>query len=449
MPAKRKTKQKPRSRRAASVPRTGRSQRQKSLSSDERSLLSSAQKVAERLRVDLLRVVDHLPETARSMSGMARHLGVDRNLAQRVLLVAKATAPGPELLEKSPGIDALNAFARSLKSKGARKESLVSLEQAIAAFEVLIEQAGRSHAALARRIRQARRSEWSHLSCDSTFDRDLRESMHRNAAEWCGESTDCALHVFFANLSPDDRTRIDVAMVNGLIGYTARPPAPPLTIMADASGNGKFETMHRTPLLPRGSQTVLWPFTTRPLGVITHNASPRGLLTVIDPAIASQGRKVDYVTGIRPVSSEPNTFLVPPYDHDNTMRVRRPARHLLMDVFMHRDLIARARPGVGTFFPGLQWPMPRENWWSHSLPQHARLELIGENLGPIRTEAYPRHEELVRSMFESLEWPAAEFIGHRLSVPFPVWGTDYRIWFDAEADPGNPERKLGGLRHRS
>ena len=65
--------------------------------------------------------------------------------------------------------------------------------------------------------------------------------------------------------------------------------------------------------------------------------------------------------------------------------------HLLVlkygwDFTEYRDVITRVRPGVGTFFPGLQWPLPRDQWWNHRLPQHAGIELIGASVDAIERD---------------------------------------------------------------
>src|SRR5690606_17622437 len=110
--------------------------------------------------------------------------------------------------------------------------------------------------------------------------------------------------------------------------------------------------------------------------------------------------------------------------------IREPARALIFDVYLHREMARRAIPQLDLYLwsPGLDQSL--SDVWFDALETSTPLQLLGP--GPRRCEsaAFVRHADLTRSVFEKLGYDAGEFVGFRCEVAFPMWGGAYAISFD-------------------
>jgi hypothetical protein len=142
------------------------------------------------------------------------------------------------------------------------------------------------------------------------------------------------------------------------------------------------------------------------------------------------GNAVDVVVGWQ----RPRACQHPARDPVPTLEVgalmREPARWLVLDTWLHRDMAAGAVPSLETYVWSPTVETSLSDHWLDRLPASPLLRVLGRGLERTATPAYPRHCELTRSAFEHLGWDPAEYIGYRAEIAFPLWGGAYFAVFD-------------------
>ena len=90
----------------------------------------------------------------------------------------------------------------------------------------------------------------------------------------------------------------------------------------------------------------------------------------------------------------------------------------------------RFRPAIEALLwkPGLD--VTEDERWTIRLPHQPKLQLLGRGLSAAASDLYPRHAELSRSFFDHIGWNAAEFIGFRCELRFPIWRAGYCMSFE-------------------
>jgi hypothetical protein len=65
------------------------------------------------------------------------------------------------------------------------------------------------------------------------------------------------------------------------------------------------------------------------------------------------------------------------------------------------------------------------------------LQLLGSDAQTLPSRLYPRHGEMVATLFERLGWGMSEYVGYRCEVEYPFWAGFYCMTFDYEAGRGD------------
>ncbi len=113
--------------------------------------------------------------------------------------------------------------------------------------------------------------------------------------------------------------------------------------------------------------------------------------------------------------------------------VNCPSERLILDVYLHQDMERRYRPGLDCLMWSADLDIPPERRWSIRIPNGPRLQLLGPALTHAASPHYARHTELTQYLFEHVGWEAAEFIGFRCEIAYPVWRGGYCMTFDPVA----------------
>jgi len=110
--------------------------------------------------------------------------------------------------------------------------------------------------------------------------------------------------------------------------------------------------------------------------------------------------------------------------------INYPTRHLIFDVFLHRDMEREFRPGIDVqlWAPNLD-TRPADRWLTR-FPDVPRLQLLGTGVAHAQTPAYPRYVELVRTFFDQVGWSPEDFVGFRCEVDYPIWRSGYFMSFE-------------------
>lgn len=400
----------------------------KPLTSDERALCD---RVAARLHAALNTLVDQLPETAQSGSGMAKHLDIVRNTTQRVMHALRDQSPSALTLVKLPGIKGLEQMLEAMRSAGVSKQLIEIAQAAVGQFEQVIETLAGSHTKLASRINAT-----GSIDTETTLGTvDQRRLLFESAIGVTGRSAETSVSMYAFRRSPENPDVLQRALASGLLQTTIMPGGMPIVIRAgdtlqwDDPESRSFDLLDDSKPEGNTPQALIKEFTTHPLPTVSSQGTSDNLVQVIDPAKLDGPQTIDVITAAR--SNHP---YLDPQTGKMTLDevwslVNCPTVRLLFDVYLHRDMERQLRPSIDAqlWYPNLTSPGGQR--WITRYPSPPRLELLGEGITHAQTNLHPRHRELTTLFFDRLGWDPSEFVGFRCEVLYPVWRAGYCMSF--------------------
>lgn len=400
--------------------------------------LAEAEQVARRLHEELRTVVTLLPEPQRGASAMSRTLGVDRATCQRIVAAASQANAGVEILSQVPGVQGLRQFVTAMGARPDRKanaEALASAAAAIDRFEGLLSRLGGSQRQLKARLGLDGRQGDPHPTQGGADDPASREALFRAAAAVTGRFCSTLLDVRVIRPVSGKPSLTEGLRIRGMLGHVARPDAVPLEVAgsaplrADPVGPA-FETLGHTPASGNTPGSLLAPFCSQPLPRVTSRAAGYRVAHVIDTATTSGDKPGDIVIAHRGAQPDRHPATLTPPLGEMWFLMTFPARRMVFDVFLHREIARRCIPSIELHLWGPDVGRHGASRWSTRFPANPRLELLGSGLSGVSTPAYSRHPDLLRHVFQQVEWPEDEFVGYRCEVSYPVWRAGYCMAFD-------------------
>jgi len=397
------------------------------LGEDERN---RALRVAERLHADLGRLVGGLPEHARAASGMSRYLGIVRNTCQRVVSALQDLDPTVATLAKLPGVKGLERFVEAARSRGVPGEDVDLAEVAVRQFDSLIADLAGSHAKLTARLGAG---DPSAPASRSRAAERARADLFAAAANVTGRSCDVAISMYIFRTEHDAVLR---ALASGLIGATVLPGGMPVVLSAgdtlrwDEDESRRPRTLGAEQIKGRTSESLLTPFTTHPLPTVSGRGEPGSLLQVIDPSTLDGPERFDVVTALQSDNPRIDPETGKPTFDEIWNLVNCPAKHLIFDVYVHREMDREFRPSIDAqlWYPNLG--SPGGDRWISRFPDQPRLELLGPGIERAFTPTYPRSLELAAYFFDRLGLDPVEFVGYRCETSYPIWRAGYCMRFE-------------------
>lgn len=181
-------------------------------------------------------------------------------------------------------------------------------------------------------------------------------------------------------------------------------------------------------------RVLLREFCSSPLPKIVPSGVPGCFEHVVTPESVSPNSKIDAFTAISSVYDHPAL------DSEDRRRsfaahMSLPSKWLLQDIFLHRSLASACVPECAA----MRWnPYLQLNplaGWANLLPDAPRLEILGGGARSHQSSVWARHGELVQRAFTMAGRDPAEFVGHRMHVPMPIWGMHYVLSFDYSHGP--------------
>lgn len=409
---------------------------------------SRADRVARRLHAEITAFLLTLPRDARNASGLARHLGIDRTTCQRAVFAVARPYAGIELLGRLPGVRALQQLAdAAISAQPPIDEATVAgLTAAIDQFRELIQAMGGSQSSLVRRLDGGAGDSVgtvevlsAHRPTDAVH-RSARVKLFEAAAELTGRSSACWVAVYVYRPIPGERGNaagaLELVRAHGLVGHVARADAVPLTLhnfttkSEDGSTPppGSFTSLGPEASKGRTLDSILPEFTSDPPPVVRSRQPHEFLVQSIDERTATIGHPVDLMLATRTSMPHPATQ-APPIEEAWAL-VNFPCRHLLFDVYLHRDLARSCIPSLDLHLWRPDFAQQIGDRWQTRFADSPTLQLLGPGIRSGSTPAYPRMGELSRFLFQRVGLEADEFVGFRCEVEYPVWRAGYCISFD-------------------
>jgi hypothetical protein len=398
---------------------------------------SRADRVARRLHSELAAFLSGLPPSVRHASALARHLDVDRTTCQRTVHAATRPYSGPQLLVKLPGVRALRmlAEASTRTEPPADAEAVDALVAAIDQVHALVAELGGSMSRFSKRLTQPKGQPARVNQPTERGPLDARRRLSDAATEITGRSSACWVAVYAYRPSPDDPDKVEVFRANGLVGHVARPDAVPLVVHNFSSGADgdpvdglePFASLEDAHLAGSSPTVVLDQFCSSPPPLVTARQPDEFLVQSIDPQAPSD-HPVDLMLATRTVMPHPRLQEKPV--EEVWALVNFPSRHLILDVWLHKDLARACLPSLDTHLWTPDFAQGAADRWRTRFAESPVLQLLGSGLPRHAPPAYPRHNELTAHLFDRTDLDLEQFIGHRCDVSYPIWRTGYCMRLD-------------------
>ncbi len=420
--------------------------------------LESVSVVSRRIKVELKRLFDQLPGHARTGTGLARYLSLDRGTCTRFVNVCRKPLTELEVLKQLPGVKGLEQVFDALESSGLSASDIDLARVASDQYERLIQEFGGSQTKLSERIdetaRVARLSDRDAVA-QETIER--RRALFEAAAGAIGHRVRARIATQIFRPTPGQPGRMDQCMVRGTFGLQSRPGAMPYGLQTfgtntqaptvdekDPDGEHAFTSPEGKAALGLSGDTVLREFSSDPVPLVTMSGGGKFSVTSVDP------EKADGSCDIVMAHALLGHWGLPQYDdppeHEISAAIKHPAERLLFDVFLHRSMASVSIPSVKVFLtsPGLFNNLSAH--WYDQLPDTPPLELLNSDAANLPTHVYDRYPELIQTVFDRLEWQMSDFVGFRFEVQYPYWSGYYSMVFDySAAITGEQARQLDQL----
>jgi hypothetical protein len=406
--------------------------------------LARVRRVGDRLRSTLRAQVARLPEEARGISGMARHLRVHKATCQRLVEGLSGAGDGADAVTLLPGVQGLRLVIRAARGKGINGGTVEAAAAAVDEYEELLAELGATQRGLARLVGAAGRA----AGGDEAGERVAvahRRALYGAARDVTGESVEGKSSIFLARPDERDPARLRVAIVLSLAGARRAAfsrPIVPFIIGAGAAEGGAagpeilpgFSTagLRAAPLEGGAGRTAM---------VLELPPDPEG---VPHAALGPADVAVRFTAG-----GKVNPLVDAGARVDFATRIAQPCRALVHDVLVPRELAAACRPVSGCFAlsapPGNTPEGAPERCWHDMFPEAAPVRAVKGRavLSPPRlgggagAEALAeRHAGLVRALLEREGVDAAGLVGLRMEVEYPVWQTEYRLYLSTPEQRG-------------
>lgn len=407
---------------------------------------AQAEQVARRLNEELRGLISLVPEGHRGASAMSRVLELDRATCQRIVATAGGSIrerdsgrdEGARSLVQLPGVQGLRQFVAAVAQRygsADTQEQVSAARAAIDSLESLIERLAGSQRRLKARLEASADPLGSAGEMPAPADdAALREALFKSAATIVGRWSHASLDVRILRPVPENPQLTEGARCRGAIGHVARAGAVPLEfgetsslLALDANGPA-MATLDRAPASGETPGALLEQFSSRPWPRVISRSAGARVVHVLDTS-ENDGQPCDILLAFRSRPDAHPATQNPPVG-ELWWLVTYPARWLVFDVWLHRDLADRAHAALELHLWGPDVSRHGASRWSTRFPGGPRLDRLGRGLVRAATPVYSRMEEVTASVFKRLGWNPNEFEGYRCEVAYPVWRAGYCMAFD-------------------
>jgi hypothetical protein len=411
-----------------------------------------ADEVGRLLQSTFGQILWRLPPRVVRVSDVARWLGLDRSICQRVVIGVRDATDGLGVLERFPGVRGLEQFVAASAGKGCPAPVTRAARRALDDYARLVSAAGGSQARLVGQIEalrargDGRRRPSAANGAPADVERARRLSFD-GAVALTGLASDARVDVVMLapaeprSFDPRRGGRVTTVSATGMIGVEAAPYAMPLTRRSRLAGLTPVPAQIGAPASGVTPDLLLRDFTSDPPPRVTTRTEGEYLIQIFNPedgATAGAGAEaprgpsppLDIVAALAfswvwasPTSPGSNYYSV-------GRVIGPPARRLVFDVYLHRALPPPGAVTAHVLRPGVQGSLgdarPASRWFDR-LPAEHDLVLLGGRPGDRPSEGYARLRELTKHLLSSMNWIDEAFTGYRLEVTYPVFDMEYVI----------------------
>ncbi len=394
--------------------------------------------VATSLRNAFEAVVDAIEGRPNRPVALARALGVDKNLAGRVLAAIKEGDPFA-VAHRLPAPQGLRLFLTASAKRKVPPETLSKAEEAVGEFEKLITREAGDRDALDAMI-----SGWM-PEMRALGERSRKQAVFKAMSYLLGYQADAKLAATIVQPSEGSEDTCDELTLFGCRGLHRLRPGAPVMVAAmgtrtpeatPTDGNSCFETLTGDHI---AGHYLLKQFSTSPLTQL---------------AVREEGDTIRFMLGDGGLGPDEGATLVFADTAQGTFARYRapdlleesfaaiqwmPCRVLVRDVFLRDDVWPGSHPKLTSNMlrPGDPMPQGRTSDIVDRLDVSETIQYLGKGTTGIHTTDVPGYGAMVNYLFDKLGWPRERFQGYRLHVRYPIPYMCYTMWFDLPRKPSD------------
>jgi hypothetical protein len=390
--------------------------------------------VGERLGRSLVAVLETVPGAPHRPQMLASTLGVDKVLTSRLLKAARHRDP-LAVVHLVPGSEPMRRVFRAALRQGAPAAVIDEAMAAVDAFDQLVQEEAGDRSALDAMI-----SAWL-PEARAQMEVRRKQSAYRAMSELKGGRADVSVGTVMLHPSSNG-TQIDIVWIMGMIGVRRLRPDAAVKFttrrFTDDAAPRKPVTLEGDPIdgLPSGVRLDRFCDAT-PASLDVHKVGDVTHYTLAGTGFGPHN-DVDLVM------AEVNLNEMPRYVPRRAGRkahvfaeVSLPARLLLFDVFVHRDLYPGSHPELVIYDTVLEG-VASVNDRTRDVDRIDLLETItplGDGIARVRAAEIPHYHQLIRHAFERMGWDDGEFRGYRCRIEYPIYGSQVVMAFDPPPPP--------------
>lgn len=389
--------------------------------------LADLRRLAERLRDDVVRVLDAVPEEHRGVTRMSEWCKVPKPVCFRVLAAAKPNAEPLNVVEVLPGVEGLARTLNSIATKVPTRAVRTSAAHAATTYAELIRGLGGTQARARRAV----------ASLVHTGSPDVREGPTRKAAfdsarAVTGVWSDALIIVQCAKHSTTNPGWLEGTIATGHVGLCAGHGHLPVTFMWPAREQVPrgLRSLEADRQLGLNHYALLPEFSSDPFPRVITLGERGHERDVIDWDAGPVGARgpVDVFLGVR--VHEP----MPKVHFESHTIARVPTKKIILDILLPMEFNVTGAPSGEAYFVGFSGPArgdPASRWHDrlHDLtPAYDSLNPEAAQHGRAPTEpTFPRHDELIDYTLTHTNMQRQNCRHLRWVVPYPLWGCDYAV----------------------
>lgn len=384
--------------------------------------------VADQLAAAIRAVMDALPQGKDGPTAVGRALGLNRVPISR-LLGAIRRESGTDILASLPGPETLRSIVLAAAREGVDPRLVERAIAAVDEFETMIRSYGtRAAFDAAMSVQEPETLE--------RFEQAARYQVFRGMSQVLGVEAEMWLSTMVMSPSKGSDTALDVTAVHGGLGMRRLRP--------DVSVSFTYGAPHEAVGMPGGSSDLaldLSPYYTQaPAPLKTHNRNGN-VVHEFSPELMGKEALYDMLAG----AHAPNHSKRYSDEKRSTRGVvvipDIPVALMVVDLFVEKGVFPGLDPTVYLYNTTARGPADIENpsrLHDRVVPP-VGLEKLQLTPGTVSMDRLSGYWHMLRDVFRRIGQDPSDFRGWRLRVPYPLYGFQWVLAFNAPAPPPNPD----------
>lgn len=388
--------------------------------------------LARELSAGLAAVIDALPGEPEGPSALARTLGIGRVPVSR-LLGAVRREPGTEILALLPGPETLRSIVHAAQRAGVDEATARQALESVDRFESMIRSFGNRAAFDATMsVREPEALE--------RFEQAGRYQVFRGMSQVLGVEAEKWLSTMIMTPTPGDPVALDVTAVHGALGMRRLRP--------DVTVSFTYGAPHEAVGKPGGSFDLAMDlsafYTCEPAPLRAHDRDGN-VVHEFCPATTGKDAQFDMLAGVHaPAHSKRYR------DEKRTTRgvvviPDIPVQAMVVDLFVGEGVFPGLEPRVYLYNTVARGPADIEDpaRLHDRVVSPVDLVPIAEPAADLRLVRLPSYGGMIGKVCQRIGYDTARLRGWRLRVPYPLYGFQWVLAFDAPNAPKEPGSPAG------